>query len=326
VGENDCDITAFAERDIDVWLAEELRFNAPFCRWFLEKAGVDVPVEVPAWRVRVSVVDEIGRETDVEALFRLSDDTNLALLIEDKIKAIFQPEQLEDYLDRVRRGIAAKKWSRGNVVVCAPSYRSLALPSQVAAIRFADAIGELERVAQDGRSRYRADFLRRADNPSAGMAAAPDAAAIAFWLAIDKMVQREFGEKFVVERNSFPRQTWINPRWPDMPSYLRLDLKGSYGEVDLAFRNFPFYSFSQAVRPLCGPGMQLVEHGKSSAIRIGGLQKFNVHDDLSFIDSCARPAYASALKLIEFWRTHRVLFDDMAKSVEGTKSARREII
>ena len=66
-----CDVIWFAERDIDLWLAEELRVNSAFASWFLEMIGNTCPVSVPASRTRTSVLDEVWRETDVEALFSL---------------------------------------------------------------------------------------------------------------------------------------------------------------------------------------------------------------------------------------------------------------
>jgi hypothetical protein len=39
-----CDLTWFAERDIDVWLSEELRVNAAFADWFLKKIGNALPI------------------------------------------------------------------------------------------------------------------------------------------------------------------------------------------------------------------------------------------------------------------------------------------
>jgi hypothetical protein len=108
---SDCDIHWFAERDIDVWLAEELRFNAGFARWFLDKLGLPSTTSVPAYRTRVSVVEGTPRETDVEALFRTSDGETVAVLIEDKIKAGFQREQMEDYVKRGVRGKERGYWS-----------------------------------------------------------------------------------------------------------------------------------------------------------------------------------------------------------------------
>ena len=105
-----CDVTWFAERDIDVFLAEELRTNEYFCRWFLSKLARADAVSAPAYRTRVSAPDDAGRETDVEALFRTLRGDIHAVFIENKIKAGFQPNQMEDYLDRAERGKRDGKW------------------------------------------------------------------------------------------------------------------------------------------------------------------------------------------------------------------------
>jgi hypothetical protein len=55
VSEN-CLIEWFAERNIDVWLAEELRINDAFARWMLKKAGVPDGLETPAIQTRIAVL------------------------------------------------------------------------------------------------------------------------------------------------------------------------------------------------------------------------------------------------------------------------------
>jgi len=45
-------------------------------------------------------MDDAGRETDVEALFYNPSGQTVALLVENKIKAGFQSNQLIDYLAR----------------------------------------------------------------------------------------------------------------------------------------------------------------------------------------------------------------------------------
>ena len=167
-----CELTSFAERDIDVWLAEELRFNASFCRWFLEQVGVAPIPSLPAYRCLVSVTDETGREDDVQAFFRLPNGGTFALLVEDKIKAAFQPNQMEDYLERGHKGVRLSSWNAFAVVVFAPSYRQLYVPDEVKIIKFDAAAKALQEGALNyERIEYRATFLQQANKPSAKISA-----------------------------------------------------------------------------------------------------------------------------------------------------------
>jgi hypothetical protein len=61
-----------------------------------------------------------GRETDVEVHWRRPDGTRVLLLIENKIEAAFQPEQLEDYHSRGQGLVREGKADKYIVVLLAP--------------------------------------------------------------------------------------------------------------------------------------------------------------------------------------------------------------
>ena len=304
-----CEIATFAERDIDVWLAEEFLFNADFCRWFLSEAGVSDQLSLPAFQCKISVTDDVGRETDVEALFRRNDGGVLALLVEDKIKAPFQPNQMEDYLERGNKGLKSKTWSEYCVAVFAPSYRTLSVPEPVKVLTFDKAADALLSAGASERTEYRADFLRQANKPTAKVSEEISPAVIAWWYAVDEMLNREFGGFFVVDRKNFPKQTWIAPRMQNMPDHLRVDLKGHLGEVDLAFKDVDFEAFRAAVDSLPRCQFILVKNSKSSALRISGLEPFTISDGIDVVSTRVRAAFEAAKTLLMFWQEHRAVFD-----------------
>jgi hypothetical protein len=317
-----CDVSWFAERDIDVWLAEELRTNAEFGSWFLHEAGFTEHAVVPAYRTRVSVMDDAGRETDVEALFRASNGETKAVLVENKIKASFQPHQMEDYMDRGRRGKNDGKWAEFAVVLFAPSYRTpfaIPMPPEVVTLRFEDAAERLRSIsANDPRLIYRAEFLERAAQPSTVVAAeGTNPFLIEWWKAVDEMIRREFADFFEIDRQRFPKTVYVNPRCANMPSYLRVDLKGAQGEVDLAFKNFPLDVLRKLVSSIKPDGIELVENKKSAALRIGQLAKFQISDGLAIIDERVKASYRAAHQLLSFWRSHRLIFDEANEKLLG---------
>lgn len=107
------------EELIDRLLIQELACNKPFAGWFLERcagraASRGELVELNQSRTRR------GRETDVEVHWRGEDGRRLLLLIENKIEAAFQPEQLEDYHERGKGLIRDGKTDEYRVVLLAP--------------------------------------------------------------------------------------------------------------------------------------------------------------------------------------------------------------
>lgn len=311
--EMSCDIIWFAERDIDVWLAEELRANAGFARWFLSRLGRTTEVSVPAYRTRVSVIDDAGRETDVEGLFHTSDGSTFAVLVEDKIKASFQPNQMNDYVDRGERGKKDGNWSEFAVAVFAPSYRvpfGISLPPSVITLRFEEAANQLKLLdPNDLQSVYRAKFLERAAQPNIISVETENPFLAEWWKAVDEMVRTEFGDFFLIERQRFPKTVYVNPKCANMPSYLRLDLKGSQGKVDLAFKNLSLDVLSSLVSTIKPDNAYVVKYNKSAALQISNLPKFQISDGLDIIQDRVRTSYQAAHKLLSFWRANKKLFD-----------------
>jgi hypothetical protein len=136
------------------------------------------------------------------------------------------------------------------------------------------------------------------------------------------MVRREFGNFFVIERQRFPKTVFVNPKCSNMPSYLRLDLKGSQGEVDLAFKNFSKDVLSLLVFSIKPEDLDVVGNKKSAALQIGNLPKFQISDGLEIIQDRVRDSYRAAHKLLSFWRANRILFDN-ANSKSPSDSAKK---
>lgn len=176
------DVAWFAERDIDLLIAEELRVNPAFARWWLDALRLDADLSVPATRTRVSVVDENG-EVDVEALFSVRNGI-FALLVENKVNAEFQPDQMERYVRRGEAGLASGLWNGFAIVVFGPARRIEALRGRwpdVHVLSFEAAANALRTTHQDIRAIYRADFLERAGSGKSPLVASIEPHVVAFW-------------------------------------------------------------------------------------------------------------------------------------------------
>lgn len=118
------------EELIDRLVIREIACDPAFARWFVERCGVRVldgrVTELNQSRTRR------GRETDVEIHWTADDGHRLLLLVENKINAAFQPEQLEDYHARGQGMIRSGKVDEYRVVLLAP-HRYLARSASDAA-------------------------------------------------------------------------------------------------------------------------------------------------------------------------------------------------
>lgn len=123
------------EELIDRLLIQELACDDAFARWFVPRctggeAGEGKIVELNQSRTRR------GRETDVEVHWRRSDGQRLLILIENKIEAAFQPQQLEDYHARGQGLVRENKIDKYCVALLAPSkYLSSSLHTTKADVR-----------------------------------------------------------------------------------------------------------------------------------------------------------------------------------------------
>ena len=105
-----------AERDIDLLLLEEFNVSTEFSSWFYSK--VTGKSEAPgcngAWH---SVSDSTLGESDLVVLY--DDDT--AILLENKIDAVAQPDQGERYKLRGKKGVEKEQWVDFQTCMVAPS-------------------------------------------------------------------------------------------------------------------------------------------------------------------------------------------------------------
>lgn len=317
-----CSIGWFAERDIDTWLAEELRTNPRFCDRLL--AYVNLPnAIVPAVRALVSIMDDHGRETDVEALFTTRDGKTVTLLVENKIKAGFQTNQMIDYAKRGARGQREGKWDAFRVLVFAPAYRNIGrgLPASVQVLTFEEAAGWLRSEQPCERAAYRASFLERAatanivsvetENPFIGI----------WWKAVYEMLGREFGGFFVNDRKRLPKNMYVNPKCAGMPKYLRLDLKGDQGRVELNFAGCDQYSLREAMRALGTSKYLVVQYAKGASLQISDLTPYQISDGLGVIETSVRSSYRAAKDILTFWRSKQATFDEMMNALQSDRSS-----
>src|SRR5947209_916284 len=106
------------ERDIDLLLAEEFTVSPTFARWFVDRTKFSgAPWQ--ALDVHVSRSDSTG-ESDLEVRLRQASGDSFALLIEDKIDAPFQHDQLLRYYRRAEAAVQRRDYVDCEIILCAP--------------------------------------------------------------------------------------------------------------------------------------------------------------------------------------------------------------
>ncbi|MGC9329002.1 MAG: PD-(D/E)XK nuclease family protein, partial [Candidatus Hinthialibacter sp.] len=104
-------VSGVSERDIDLLLLEEFFSSPKFIDWFVESIDFQEAKNSELIQVRRSATDLTG-ESDLEVELSNHAGDRFILLIENKIKAHFQPRQAHRYQERgasyVSRGLCKK--------------------------------------------------------------------------------------------------------------------------------------------------------------------------------------------------------------------------
>lgn len=266
-----------AERHIDFLLEEEFNCNPSFLSYFVEKAASPSfpaqetrkpksPVEIEVSR---SSTDMFG-EADLIVIYSNKNGARIALLIEDKIRAAFQPGQAERYQMRGESG-KGNRWDSFWTCLVAPNlyigrghqfHASVQLEairdffeSNVvrgsfksgvikAAIEKANRTGVqvVDPVMTEFRGRYFALFTKFFESKKQHATTRPPA-------------------------DTYAGDTWWHIKSEVLPRNVSVYHKAPFGAVDLAF-NQTDVSTLQKLEDLLETDMSLVQTGHSASIRV----------------------------------------------------------
>jgi hypothetical protein len=306
------------ERDVDLLLAEEFEVSQAFSRWFIDRTKFSGE----SWQVlsvHLSRSDAEG-ETDLEVTFKRSNGEAFALLVEDKVNAPLQPDQLARYHRRARTAIERGDYSDYDVVLCAPrSYyeaqpKSREFPRFIAYEDIADQFQALANVApreEAKRHQYRADFLKTAANTSTNTwERVDDPATNLFWQSAYDMAVRDFPILEMKEPRYTKGTRWITLRpscLPTQPKRVYVDLKGRHGRVDLTFSYTRAAEFYSQIKSFLD-GKTVHQAGKAAVIRVN-IEPFSVTEGLNIELPKVRQAFAAAEALVQFYLQHKSALD-----------------
>lgn len=268
------------ERDMDLVLVEELESNAEFRVWLAARVyGTDCFLSHV--RATHSVVDASSRESDVVFRFlaRLESDrpepAHVAILLENKIDAVAQPNQGRDYRSRGNAGIDRGDWQDFRTCLVAPKAYLDAAHDRA---NFDESVSYEEIMAffasrkhRDERFHWKARLVRDAIfKKQSGYSATISSDATAF-------VQAYFQQALAFPRLQMPvpkprplGSTWISFRPDFLPRGGSIEHQVTAGAVKLMIPGAAerLEELESALRPFLTSGMDVVQAGKSVAVMV----------------------------------------------------------
>ena len=295
------------ERDVDVTLAQEFYSNPEFACEVLRRTKFSSHLSAKVVQVNLSLSEALG-ESDLVIIFEREDSSRIAVLIEDKIDAIFQPDQFERYRERGISGVRDGRWVEFDIMLCAPSAY---VQSHVDAAKFQscfpyeDIATFLENHVGGQRGVFLSQFFRSAaPRGASAYVKYKDAPTDLFWEAAFQLAHAEFPELEMKRPDVARNASWINFRPRDFPPTVYVAMKAKLGFADLTFAKCDVARLDSATSAIDLGGRTLHQTGKSAAIR-ATFAPFSVSDGLDVVQSRVRTAFVCCRDLILLYRTHR---------------------
>jgi len=277
------------ERDIDFMLVEELTCSHAFQTWFLQSvltADQPVPqVTTVAVRQGVNESGDGSGESDVIVDFKI-DSGVIRIRVENKIDAVFQPNQIQRYLARAEDDRTSGSFHLSLCLLLAPNDYIESASDKAekfdATLAYEEIIEFLEQRTEQAddelglRCKHKIDILEHAiDKRRRGYAPDVCVEVTDFWLGYWEHANQSAGELRLDRPGPKPRTSSfvhfnraIKSKRP-LPE-CKIKHKLAHGLVDLEIAGWAdrLEKLSPAITPLLGPGMRLRQAGKSLAISI----------------------------------------------------------
>lgn len=269
------------EHHIDFLLEEEFAANPAFLTFVLSAAsqnrgeswetGLPAASSEPNCSSIRSVTTDQG-ETDVLVIYQSTEVFGcVAILIENKIRAGFQPKQAERYRMRGEEGKRSGDWKNFWTCLIAPE-------------RYADnnegfdARVSLETLRsffsqEDARTKFKAGVLDRALHlfEQTGLQKKDEAVTRfrSFYAQEAEAFFRPSGINWPKARDAWWGDTWFNFRGGPLPKGIEIVHKAPADFVDLAFPNTPQETLAKAINQCASErGLVAVQTGKSASLRL----------------------------------------------------------
>lgn len=258
------------ERDLDLVLMGALFASEPF-RAFMLRSAIGWSKRHSLVRTRVSEMVDAG-ESDVLLVVDLEGANRLALMIEDKISAPFQPEQANRYWQRGEQGIQDGQWNRFTTCLCAPEgYLAEARPMEEwCAYISLESISEWARQSNDRYDAFVAAICEEAVAKRDAQVREKSLEATAFWQAYRLLASQLLPE---VDITRLPPLVSLASPWPRfgaaaLPDNVFLEHKPQQGRVGLTFAKSTLEDLRRRLPATLPIDVKSAKTGQSAALRI----------------------------------------------------------
>jgi hypothetical protein len=313
-----CSGPTVQEVHVDFLLEEEFSVDLNFLRRFIEAAGQHgTPLQIQS--VGRSVCDQWG-EADLVVVYKEIEGNGdrVALLIEDKIRAGFQPLQPDRYRERGDSGRGAR-WDRYWTCLVAPksyvdSNRHHGFDAAVTLEQIKECLAVSEPKRREFKVRVIAQAIEKKDRTGVQVV---DKVMTAFRTSYFSVFEKCFADQRKDVRMRPPGDTWSGDSWFEIRSTLLppgayINHKSTAGFVDLTFPN----TNAALLKPieLClEPGMRIEKTGKSAAIRLV-VRKIDQFKDFDQERAKVDEALSDVRRLLFFYTRERDRLEPALKS------------
>ena len=261
-------IDAVTEREIDLLLLMALHGSPGFRAFLASKIAGPGDFEfLGAWR---GVFDNLG-ECDLLVLLRNAEGRRIAVMVEDKIDASFQPNQASRYRLRGEQGIALERWDRFITCLCAP--KTYAEPigkgdAWDAVLTYEEIEASLE-AQEDTFAPFVRSALRQAADKQRSGGFVANQQASAFWAQYRRLQREEFPD---LKMTALAEVQSANDPWPRfaggvLPPRVKLEHKPWKGCVDLTFQDLKFEDLRSRLDGRLPANLEMCRTAPSSAVR-----------------------------------------------------------
>lgn len=224
------------ERDMDMLFLEELVSSNEFLGIFLSQIGIEEATVVSAEHSKKD--DELG-ESDLTVVLE-HNSKRVALLIEDKIDAIAQPEQASRYRERGNKGLVDGDYDEYYIFIVAPK---IYLDTNDEASKYPYSISYEEVLnyfesKNDSRSAFKASQIRQAINKKeSGYQPIVHYGVSDFWEKYVAYQQENYPELMLASSAGKKGSAASWPRFRTQIKGLYMLHKSEFGYVDLTFES-----------------------------------------------------------------------------------------
>lgn len=264
------------ERDIDLLLLEEFHVCQQFLFWFVNRAYKDESSISKLINACHSLTDSHLGESDIAILFSNSNNEKCALLIENKIDAIPQPNQAKRYKERGLKGIKEGKWKTFKTCIVAPqsylkkSNEALDYDIKITYEKIAEWFKSNSK--EQTRRNYKAKMMEEGiEQNRRGYNAKPNEFVSELFLQYWELCSVNYPELGMKKPEKIPaRSDWIYFKPLEFSKGIKIVHKMAKGYLDLQISGGAgqIKKIKRANKDNISSGMKVVPAGKSVAIRV----------------------------------------------------------